>query len=73
MVLSLDLVDVVKTLSLNQTVEEGTSETSEELLRLRVAVGGTVLSNVLLVGLGSLRDANTLVEGPVSGGVRRTS
>lgn len=41
-------------LGLNDAVNEGTSETSEELLRLRVAVGGTVLSNVLLVGLGSL-------------------
>ena len=41
-------------LGLNDAVNEGTRETSEKLLRLRMTVGGTVLSNVLLVGLGSL-------------------
>ena len=41
-------------LGLNDAVNEGTSETSEELLRLRVAVGLAVLCDVVLVRLRGL-------------------
>ena len=54
MVLSLDLVDVVKTLSLNQTVEEGTGETSDDFLGFRVVVRVTFFGDVVLVGLRGL-------------------
>ena len=56
MVLSLDLVDVVKTLSLNQTVEEGTSETSDDFLGFCVVVGVTFFGDVVLVGLRGLEE-----------------
>ena len=54
MVLSLGLVDVVKTLSLDQTVEEGTGETSDDFLGFCVVVGVTFFGDVVLVGLRSL-------------------
>ena len=55
LVLGLLLVNEVKALRLELAVDEGTGKAGKELLRLSVARGLAVRSNVLLVGLGSLR------------------
>lgn len=58
MVLGLLLVDVVEALALDETVDEGTSEASEDLFSLGVAVRVSVLSDVVLVCFGSLQEVS---------------
>jgi len=47
-------VDGIETLGLDHAVNESAAESSDQLLSLSVRVGGTVRSDMVLVGLGRL-------------------
>lgn len=54
MVLSLLFVDVVESLGLDYAVNEGTSEASNDLLCLSMAVRVALAGDMVLISLGSL-------------------